>query len=178
MKYLQFLAAVLAIAPSALATPQPRASLADTNPYQGVTPYANKGYAKKLEETIKTFIAADDHLNAGRTRTVQKTATFAWVSKSADVRTSSATFHSLVLISIVTQIVNIKPLIKEALQAQRRTRKKQLVQVVVYNLPDRDCSAKASAGEFDLADDGLNKYKAYIDGQLLTRFARCGQMLI
>lgn len=144
MKYLQFLAAVLAIAPSALATPQPRASLADTNPYQGVTPYANKGYAKKLEETIKTFIAADDHLNAGRTRTVQKTATFAWVSKSAD-------------------IVNIKPLIKEALQAQRRTRKKQLVQVVVYNLPDRDCSAKASAGEFDLADDGLNKYKAYID---------------
>jgi cellulose 1,4-beta-cellobiosidase len=34
---------------------------------------------------------------------------------------------------------------------------------VVYNLPDRDCAAKASNGELAIADDGVNKYKAYID---------------
>ncbi|KAF5518972.1 1,4-beta-D-glucan cellobiohydrolase CEL6A [Colletotrichum aenigma] len=30
---------------------------------------------------------------------------------------------------------------------------------VVYNFPDRDCSAKASAGELAIADGGLDKYK-------------------
>ena len=62
------------------------------------------------------------------------------------------------------QVPDIKGLIDEALAAQKRTRQKQLVQIVVYNLPDRDCSAKASDGEFHLSDDGLNKYKGFIDG--------------
>lgn len=36
--------------------------------------------------------------------------------------------------------------------------------IVVYNFPDRDCSAKASAGELHLDQDGLNRYKnEYID---------------
>lgn len=61
------------------------------------------------------------------------------------------------------QISELKPLINDALAVQMRTGKKQLVQVVVYNLPDRDCSAKASDGEFHLSDDGLNKYKRFID---------------
>ncbi|WYZ44595.1 hypothetical protein EsH8_VII_001031 [Colletotrichum jinshuiense] len=35
---------------------------------------------------------------------------------------------------------------------------------VIYNLPDRDCSAKASAGELVIADGGVEKYKKeYID---------------
>ena len=35
---------------------------------------------------------------------------------------------------------------------------------VLYNFPDRDCSAKASDGELKLADGGLEKYKTeYID---------------
>jgi cellulose 1,4-beta-cellobiosidase len=34
---------------------------------------------------------------------------------------------------------------------------------VVYDLPNRDCSALASNGEYQVAQDGLTKYKAYID---------------
>lgn len=34
---------------------------------------------------------------------------------------------------------------------------------VVYDLPNRDCAALASNGEYLVANDGLNKYKAYID---------------
>ncbi|KEZ46597.1 Cellulase [Scedosporium apiospermum] len=34
---------------------------------------------------------------------------------------------------------------------------------VVYDLPDRDCAAAASNGEFSIADGGVAKYKAYID---------------
>ncbi|KAM5347250.1 hypothetical protein ACJ41O_010255 [Fusarium nematophilum] len=36
-------------------------------------------------------------------------------------------------------------------------------QFVVYNLPDRDCAAAASNGEYSLAKDGANKYKNYIN---------------
>lgn len=34
---------------------------------------------------------------------------------------------------------------------------------VVYDLPDRDCSAAASNGEYTIADDGVAHYEAYID---------------
>ena len=34
---------------------------------------------------------------------------------------------------------------------------------VVYDLPDRDCSALASNGEYTIADNGVANYKAYID---------------
>jgi cellulose 1,4-beta-cellobiosidase len=34
---------------------------------------------------------------------------------------------------------------------------------VVYNLPNRDCAALASNGEYQVADGGLTKYKAYVD---------------
>ena len=42
---------------------------------------------------------------------------------------------------------------------------------VVYNLPNRDCAASASNGEYSVADDGLTKYKAYIDS-IKTQLAK------
>ncbi|KAH7120315.1 1, 4-beta cellobiohydrolase [Dactylonectria estremocensis] len=36
-------------------------------------------------------------------------------------------------------------------------------QFVVYDLPDRDCAAAASNGEYSIANDGANKYKNYIN---------------
>ncbi|PPQ84540.1 hypothetical protein CVT25_007610 [Psilocybe cyanescens] len=145
MRYLQALACALALAPaSVFAAPQPSTSNSQVNPYIGKDVYANKGYAKKLEETIQFFNQKYDFYNAAKTKTVQKIPTFAWISKSAD-------------------IADIKGLIQETLTAQRATGKPQILQLVVYNLPDRDCSAKASDGEFHLDNDGLNKYKNYID---------------
>ena len=38
-----------------------------------------------------------------------------------------------------------------------------LAPFVVYNLPDRDCAAKASNGEFSIADNGQANYYNYID---------------
>jgi cellulose 1,4-beta-cellobiosidase len=35
--------------------------------------------------------------------------------------------------------------------------------LVVYNLPERDCNAKASNGELSIANNGIAKYKEYID---------------
>ncbi|VUC31355.1 unnamed protein product [Clonostachys rosea] len=36
-------------------------------------------------------------------------------------------------------------------------------QFVVYDLPDRDCAAAASNGEYSIIDGGVAKYKTYID---------------
>lgn len=36
-------------------------------------------------------------------------------------------------------------------------------QFVVYDLPDRDCAAAASNGEYSIANGGVAKYKEYID---------------
>ncbi|KAG8961663.1 hypothetical protein FRC05_005837 [Tulasnella sp. 425] len=40
---------------------------------------------------------------------------------------------------------------------------KSIVQIVVYDLPDRDCHAKASNGEYHIANNGVALYKAYVD---------------
>lgn len=34
---------------------------------------------------------------------------------------------------------------------------------VIYDLPDRDCAAAASNGEYSIANNGVANYKAYID---------------
>ena len=39
----------------------------------------------------------------------------------------------------------------------------QLVQAVIYDLPDRDCAAQSSNGEYSIANGGATLYKAYID---------------
>ena len=51
----------------------------------------------------------------------------------------------------------------DASSIQSSTGKKQLVQIVVYDLPDRDCAAKASNGEFSIANNGQANYYNYID---------------
>ena len=38
-----------------------------------------------------------------------------------------------------------------------------MAQFVVYDLPDRDCAALASNGEYSIANNGVANYKAYVD---------------
>lgn len=37
-------------------------------------------------------------------------------------------------------------------------------QIVVYDLPNRDCAAESSAGEYLVGEGGDEKYRAYVDG--------------
>lgn len=115
-------------------------SPADVNPFSGKNYYANSKYAGELSQTIAAFLAMNDTLNAARARTVQNIGTFIWISN-------------------VTSIPNITLAISGARAEQNKTSQKQVVQLVLYDLPDRDCSAGASSGEFTVSDDGLNKYK-------------------
>jgi len=124
-------------------TAYPKAPI-DINPFVGKNYYANSHYAGELDQTLKAFLAEKDYLNAARVRTVQHTGTFLWITT-------------------VSAIPDIATAIKEARAVKKKTGQPQIVELVLYDLPDRDCSAGASAGEFSSAADGavgaLNKYK-------------------
>jgi cellulose 1,4-beta-cellobiosidase len=119
---------------------RPLTNTTDTNPFIGKNYYANSGYAAKLETTIKAFLAKNDTLNAARVKTVQKTGTFVWVTT-------------------VSGLGDIDKTIAEARAEQLRTSQEQIVQLVLYDLPDRDCSGGASGGEFSSTANGLELYK-------------------
>jgi hypothetical protein len=110
------------------------------NPFEGKKLFANPLWAEKLEPTYAAFKAAGDETNAAKVRTIQKTGTFVWVSDRAGLR-------------------NIDVAIEAARAEQKASGVEQIVGLVLYNLPDRDCSAGESAGELSSAKGGLELYK-------------------
>ncbi|KAK5654654.1 hypothetical protein OQA88_6977 [Cercophora sp. LCS_1] len=112
----------------------------DVNPFTGKTLFVNPEYAAKLDQTLKTFVAKGDEVHATRIKKVQKVSTFVWVSRIADLS-------------------NIDAAVRTAREVQAKTGERQLIGLVLYNLPDRDCSAGESAGELKSAEDGLKRYK-------------------
>ena len=70
--------------------------------------------------------------------------------------------HGLVLevptwlwLDTIAAVKNLDGWLKDARATQLATRKPVIFQLEVYNLPDRDCSAKASSGELVVANGGL-----------------------
>jgi cellulose 1,4-beta-cellobiosidase len=110
------------------------------NPFEGKKLFANPTWAQKLEETYNAFKEAGDATNAGKVRTIQKTGTFVWVTDRAGLK-------------------NIDAAIEAARSEQKRSGVEQIVGLVLYNLPDRDCSAGESAGELSSDKGGLDIYK-------------------
>ncbi|KAL2158310.1 hypothetical protein VTH06DRAFT_4631 [Thermothelomyces fergusii] len=114
----------------------------DVNPFKGKVQFVNPAWAAKLEQTKQAFLARNDQVNAAKTAKVQETSSFVWVSRIADLS-------------------NIDNAIAAAREAQRKSKspKRQIVGLVLYNLPDRDCSAGESAGELSSDKNGLEIYK-------------------
>ncbi|KAG8167528.1 hypothetical protein KVR01_003217 [Diaporthe batatas] len=111
----------------------------DMNPFNGKKLFVNPSYAAKLEKTLESFEAAGDTVNAEKTRAIQDIGTFVWISD-------------------IASLSNIDTVIEDARAAQAETGE-TVVGLVLYNLPDRDCSAGESAGELILSEDGLKRYK-------------------
>lgn len=112
----------------------------DSNPFDGKKLFVNPTYAAKLEQTYEAFTAAGDSANSKKVRTIQDIGTFVWISD-------------------VASLPDIDTAIEGARTAQAETGETQIVGLVLYNLPDRDCSAGESAGELVLSENGLERYK-------------------
>ncbi|KAK3500425.1 1, 4-beta cellobiohydrolase [Neurospora hispaniola] len=144
MRALSLLAALSAAGATVTASPvgpahAPRA-LSDSNPFVGKKLFANPKWASKLEDTYKAFTSRGDSENAAVVRKVQKIGSFVWVSSRSGLS-------------------EIDEAIQAARAEQSRTGQKQIVGLVMYNIPDRDCSAGESAGELSTKNDGLRIYK-------------------
>lgn len=145
MRALTLLAALSAAGASVTASPlgspkPPKPAGSDINPFVGKKLFANPKWATKLEDTYRSFTQKGDRANAAVVRKVQKTGSFVWVTSRSGLS-------------------EIDDAIRSARNEQRRTGQKQVVGLVLYNLPDRDCSAGESAGELSSKNDGLRIYK-------------------
>ncbi|CAE6490138.1 unnamed protein product, partial [Rhizoctonia solani] len=112
------------------------------NPYTSdYTVWLSPFYAAEVAAAVKNI---SDSSVAAKAAKVANIPTFTWF----DVRAKVPTLGTY---------------LADAQAKYTSTGKKQLVQIVVYDLPDRDCHAKASNGELSSANGGEALYKQYID---------------
>ncbi|MGW0802267.1 glycoside hydrolase family 6 protein [Nonomuraea sp. NPDC002799] len=109
------------------------------NPYAGATGYVNPNW--------RTKAAAEPGGSA-----VANTSTAVWLDRIAAIAGSSTS-------------MGLQAHLDEAVRQDAANGSSPLtIQFVIYDLPNRDCSALASNGELLIAENGLNRYKTeYID---------------
>ncbi|TBU35662.1 cellobiohydrolaseII [Dichomitus squalens] len=119
----------------------PSTTPAAGNPFVGYTPYLSPYYAAEVQAAAANIT---DATLAAKAASVANIPTFTWLDQ-------------------VAKVPDLGTYLADASSIQNSTGQKQLVQIVVYDLPDRDCAAKASNGEFSIADNGEQNYYDYID---------------
>lgn len=113
------------------------------NPYAGATFYVKPAYAHKVKETIR-YAPSDLHRALNRLATMP---TAIWLERIDAIHGQP-------------DGASLREHLDEALRQQARAKMgPTVVTVVLYDLPDRDCAAGASAGELRLEEDGLRRYK-------------------
>nr|WP_307836806.1 glycoside hydrolase family 6 protein [Acrocarpospora phusangensis] len=112
------------------------------NPYVGATGYVNPDWSAQASSEPGGSAVAN-------------VSTGVWLDRIAAITSGSAGSNSK----------GLRDHLDLALQQDAANGSSKLViQVVIYNLPNRDCSALASNGELLIAQNGLNRYKTeYID---------------
>jgi cellulose 1,4-beta-cellobiosidase len=112
-------------------------STATGNPYVGATIYLIPEYVDEVKAAVALITDPTTAANAAK---VESIPVFFWMDVAAKV-----------------------PTLGTYLAAAAALGPNQLVQAVIYDLPDRDCAAYSSAGEYTIANNGATYYKAYID---------------
>ncbi|KAH8692255.1 1, 4-beta cellobiohydrolase [Talaromyces proteolyticus] len=133
---------------------------ASGNPFSGYQLYANSFYSSEvISEAIPSLSATSLAAAASK---VAEVPSFFWMDTAAKVPTMG-TFL-------------------EDIQTKNKAGASPPLAgiFVVYDLPDRDCAALASNGEYTIADNGVEHYKAYIDSIVtqLTTYSDVHTILI
>eukprot|EP01084_Bolivina_argentea_P287716 493693_1 len=114
------------------------------NPYIGKTVYVQQAYVREVQGSI------DAHPNdAALLKPFQNVPVFYWIDS-------------------MSRIANLTTVLEGAMAQQKSNGTKVIVQIIIYDVPDRDCSALASNGEIVCADStcsaGIQTYQTkYID---------------
>jgi cellulose 1,4-beta-cellobiosidase len=113
-----------------------------SNPFSGYQFYPVPQYAQEIEENAIPNLSGD--LADAAQYIADNVGTFFWMDTASKVPVMGE------------YLDNIAELNKNASTPY-------MGQFVVYDLPDRDCAALASNGEYSIANNGVANYKAYID---------------
>jgi len=124
--------------PTGTGTP---AACQDINPFTGYTAYLTPYYAAEVKAAAAKITDATQKAKALKVANIP---TFTWFDTAS-------------------KVPDLGTYLADAAALQASSGSKYLVQIVVYDLPDRDCHAKASNGEYSIANGGEALYKAYID---------------
>jgi cellulose 1,4-beta-cellobiosidase len=117
------------------------------NPFDGAQLFVNPDYAAKVEAAAKA-----DKTNAALIKKVASYPTAIWLDSIASV-------------------AHVNKALDAAEKQQAGDGKPVLAVFVVYDLPNRDCSAKASSGELDVDKGGEEKYKTEFIDKIAAQFA-------
>ncbi|KAF9566315.1 cellobiohydrolase II [Agrocybe pediades] len=134
---------------SSSSAPQPTTTPDASNPFVGYQIYLSPYYASEVQAAAAQI--TDSTLKA-KAASVANIPTFTWFD-------------------VIAKTSQLGTYLADADAKAKASGQKYLVQIVVYDLPDRDCAALASNGEFSIADNGLNNYKNYID-QLVAQIKK------
>jgi cellulose 1,4-beta-cellobiosidase len=113
------------------------------NPFSGVVGWANSYYSSEIHSIAIPSLAPS---LAAKASAVAKVPSFQWLDRN---------------VTVDTLFANTLADIRAANKAGANPPK--AAHFVVYDLPDRDCAAAASNGEWAIANGGAANYKAYID---------------
>jgi cellulose 1,4-beta-cellobiosidase len=117
------------------------------NPFVGATMVTNPEYVAKVESAAKAYPA-----DAEAIRKVTAIPTAVWLDSIASV-------------------AKVPKMLELAAKQQAETGKTMLSVFVVYDLPNRDCSAKAAAGELDVDKGGEARYRSEFIDKIAAAFA-------
>ena len=105
------------------------------NPFKGSAFFLNPEYTANVEATAKNH------------------------PEEADKIRKVATYPTAVWLDSIKSVENLQGWLDEAKKQQDASGKPTLTVVVVYDLPNRDCSAESSAGELKVSENGEARYK-------------------
>ncbi|KAJ7481181.1 cellobiohydrolaseII [Mycena galericulata] len=111
------------------------------NPYTGHNVYLTPFYAAEVQAAAANIT---DATTKAKALSVAQIPTFTWFDQ-------------------VAKVPDLGTYLADASAQGKSSGTPSLVQIIVYDLPDRDCAAAASNGEFTIADNGQANYFNYID---------------
>jgi cellulase/cellobiase CelA1 len=117
------------------------------NPYVGAVPFVNPDWSNKVATLAST--------KTGPLRTALQSVagqpSFLWLDRIASINGSATS-------------LGLAAYLDAALARQQTLGQQVVAQIVIYNLPNRDCAALASNGELSIAANGMMRYRSeYID---------------
>ena len=127
--------------PALPVTPASSPAAPQQNPFLGAEFFIDRGYGEKVAASKK---AAPPEL-AKKMAQLERVPTALWLTT-------------------IDSVSRLPPWLDAAAAQQKKSKKPVVPIVVLYDLPNRDCSAKSSAGELDAADAGETRYRSeFID---------------